>query len=130
MEHANNYLVIKISFKLLEMHFNSLFSSVDPRMHQRCVIPIKKIVVPRSLRKRLIDWYHTILMHPGINRTEPTIKMHFTCPKLHGDVEKICKSCKICQLTKKTKIKYGKVRPKVGYPLHTSNRAVHRKETY
>ena len=29
-----------------------------------------KIVVPRALRKRLIKWYHTVLMHPGINRTE------------------------------------------------------------
>jgi len=28
------------------------------------------IVVP------LIDWYHTTLMHPGINRTKQTIKMH------------------------------------------------------
>jgi len=71
-----------------------------------------KIVVPRSLRKRLIDWYHTTLMHPGINRTEQTIKMHFIWPRLHEDVKQLCKSCKICQLTKKTKIKYGKLPPK------------------
>ena len=51
-------------------------------------------------------------MHPGINRTEQTIRMHFTWPKLHDDVEKICKKCKTCQLTKKTKIKYGHVPPK------------------
>ena len=66
-----------------------------------------KIVVPRTLRKRLINWYHTTLMHPGINRTERTIGMHSTWPKLHDDVEKICKHCKTCQLTKKTTIKYG-----------------------
>jgi hypothetical protein len=52
-------------------------------------------------------------MHPGINRTEQTIRIHLTWPKLHGDVEKMCKSCKTCQLTKKTKIKYGKLPPKV-----------------
>ena len=38
--------------------------------------------------------------------------MHFTWTNLHDDVEKLCKSCKICQLTKKTKIKYGKLPPK------------------
>jgi len=70
------------------------------------------IVVPRTLRKRLIDWYHTTPMHPGINRIEQTIKMHFTLPKLHDDFEKLCKSCKICQITKKTKIKYDKLPPK------------------
>ena len=28
-----------------------------------------KLVVPRALRKRLMERYHTTLMHPGINRT-------------------------------------------------------------
>ena len=71
-----------------------------------------KLIVPRALRKRLMEWYHTTLMHPGINRTEATIKINFTWPKLHDGVEKLCKSCKICQLTKKMKIKYEKLPPK------------------
>jgi len=49
----------------------------DSKRHE-VVFCNDKIVVPRSLRKRLIDWYQTTLMHPGINRTEQTIKMHFT----------------------------------------------------
>ena len=28
-----------------------------------------KIVVPTQLQKHVIDWYHTVLCHPGINRT-------------------------------------------------------------
>eukprot|EP00980_Cylindrotheca_fusiformis_P023129 scaffold10175_cov113-Cylindrotheca_fusiformis.AAC.1 len=51
-------------------------------------------------------------MHPGLNRTEQTIRMHFTWPKLRSDVEKICKHCRTCQLAKKTKIKYGYLPPK------------------
>jgi len=89
-----------------------------------------KIVVPQALRKRLMEWYHTTLMHPGINRTEATIKIHFTWPKLHDDVEKLCKSCKICQLTKKMKIKYEKLPPKEAEvtpwdTLYRSDRALH-----
>ena len=29
-----------------------------------------KIVIPKMLQKHVIDWYHTVLGHPGIIRTE------------------------------------------------------------
>src|SRR5210317_2612573 len=51
-------------------------------------------------------------MHPGITRMIKTIRQHFTWPKLDNDVEKICISCRTCQLTKKTKKKYGHLPPK------------------
>lgn len=71
-----------------------------------------KIVVPKSLRKRIMNWYHEHLMHPGITRMIKTIRQHFTWPGLNDEVEKLCKTCKTCQLTKKTKKKYGHLPPK------------------
>ena len=71
-----------------------------------------RITVPKTLQKRILNWYHEILMHPGINRTELTIRQHFTWPKLHAEVEEVCKKCTTCQLTKKTKQKYGHLPPK------------------
>ena len=71
-----------------------------------------KIVVPPNLRTRLLNWYHDSLMHPGITRMTRTIRMHFTWPGLNSDVEKLCKKCRTCQLTKKTKKKYGLLPPK------------------
>ena len=38
-----------------------------------------KIVVPTKLQRHVIDWYHTVLCHPGINRTEETIGQHLYC---------------------------------------------------
>ncbi len=35
-----------------------------------------KIVIPQSLQARVINWYHHYLAHPGINRTEETIRQH------------------------------------------------------
>jgi len=35
-----------------------------------------KIVVPKTLQRHVIDWYHTVLCHPGINRTEESIGQH------------------------------------------------------
>ena len=35
-----------------------------------------KIVVPKLLQKHVIDWYHTVLCHPGMNQTEETISQY------------------------------------------------------
>ena len=64
-----------------------------------------KIVVPTTLRKRMLTWYHDTLMHPGITRMTKTIRLHFTWPNLDKQVENYCKQCSICQQTKKTKKK-------------------------
>ena len=71
------------------------------------------IVVPATLQQRCVQWYHESLCHPGETRTEQTIRQHFTWKNLKGEVEKACKTCQICQLTKKKSIKYGKLPPKV-----------------
>jgi len=71
-----------------------------------------KVVIPKKLRNRIVKWYHTTLMHPGITRLSRTIKMHFVWPGLSDDVEDHCKRCKTCQLAKKTKKKYGHLPPK------------------
>ena len=73
------------------------------------IVKQDKIVVPKTLQKRCIDWYHLSLCHPGATRTEQTIRQHFTWKNLKGDVEKVCKKCATCQLTKRKSIKYGKL---------------------
>ena len=71
-----------------------------------------KIVIPKSLQHRTVEWYHQQLCHPGINRTEESIRQHFTWTNLHDDVEKVCKKCDTCQRTKRSYTKYGKLPPK------------------
>ena len=74
---------------------------------RKLIVKNGRIVVPTKLQKRMIQWYHEILCHPGETRTEATIAQHFTWPKLREQVRKACSSCHICQLTKRTKKKYG-----------------------
>jgi hypothetical protein len=45
--------------------------------HWQLMISQKKIVIPQSLQKRVVDWYHLHLCHPGTTRTEATIRQHF-----------------------------------------------------
>ena len=42
------------------------------------ITKFQKIVIPDKLQQRIVDWYHQQLCHPGIKRTETTIRQHFT----------------------------------------------------
>ena len=65
-----------------------------------------KIVIPASLQKRL-EWYQTILCHPGETKTEQTIRKHFTWKNLRQQAAHVCGRCHTCQITKCAKKKYG-----------------------
>ena len=40
-----------------------------------------KIFVPERLRKRVLDWYHELLCHPGINQMRKSILSLCVCPR-------------------------------------------------
>ena len=66
-----------------------------------------KILIPKTLQKRIVEWYHTTLLHPGETRTEMTIRQHFTWKGLGNTVQEVCKNCPTCQKTKRSNKKYG-----------------------
>ncbi len=70
-----------------------------------------KIVIPKLLQKHVINWYHTLLCHPGINRTEETINQHVWWPKMRDQITNMVQTCPTCQRNKRKK-KYGFLPPK------------------
>ena len=66
-----------------------------------------RIYIPPTLRKQVVEWYHSMLGHPGIKRTAATIIQHLIWPGLHQDVEQFVMKCSACQLYKGQKKKYG-----------------------
>jgi hypothetical protein len=66
-----------------------------------------KIVIPKSLRKRVMTWYHEVLCHPGINRTEETIGQHLWWPNMRDEITHYVSRCPTCQKNKKRHKKYG-----------------------
>ena len=62
--------------------------------------------MPQSLQKPCVEWYHEQLLHPGITRTEETIRQHFYWKNLREDIRKHCRKCHKCQLTKRKTIGY------------------------
>jgi transposase InsO family protein len=71
-----------------------------------------KIVVPKQLQKRIVQWYHTTLCHPGETRTELTISQNFYWKNLRKTVHDVCSKCDACQFLKRSKTHYGKLPPK------------------
>ena len=71
-----------------------------------------KIIVPKSLQKPIVTWYHELLCHPGENCTEMTINQHLTWKGLRKIVKDVCSRCNAYQHTKFTKKKYIHLPPK------------------
>ena len=71
-----------------------------------------KIVIPKILQQRTVDWYHEMLCHPGETRTELSIRQHFDWKGLRTTVAATCKKCTTCQKAKTSNQKYGKLPPK------------------
>jgi len=61
----------------------------------------QKIVVPKSLQQQLTLWYHTQLIHPGVERLYNTLKQHYVWPKMKETIAITLRSCDACQKAKR-----------------------------
>lgn len=80
-----------------------------------------RIVLPKSLTQEAVDWYHTILLHPGETRTELSMAQHYYWSGMRQQISTTCKRCPTCQIQKKMSLKYGILPPKTAEvkPWHT-----------
>ena len=80
-----------------------------------------KIVLPKSLEKKAVEWYHLHLLHPGEKRLELTLRQHFAFIGLRTRVVQTCRACNVCRSLKTKNKKYGLLPPKEPelIPWHT-----------
>ena len=71
-----------------------------------------KIYVPPCLRSDTLNWYHQYMQHPGATRMYKTIGQTVYWPGLEAQCRHLVKHCKMCQLSKRLRSKYGKLPPK------------------
>ena len=67
----------------------------------------EKIVIPTTLQRRVVTWYHDILCHAGETRTEQTLRQQYWWPNLRDSIHDVCSKCDVCQRTKRSTQKYG-----------------------
>jgi hypothetical protein len=72
-----------------------------------------KVVVPQSLQRQIVDWYHTMLAHPGKTRTIKTIEQHFHWQTLSCDIKQFIQTCQTCQHYKQQRKNYGHLPTKI-----------------
>ena len=90
-QHKTNQQVYPLKLKTIEkyqLHDKSLVKELTSNKYHlasfhggdgniELVCHKDKIVVPPKLQSQIVEWYHLYLGHPGINRTEETIRQHF-----------------------------------------------------
>ena len=67
----------------------------------------KRIYVPKTLRKRTLEWYHHYLCHPGGDRLAATLAQVCTWRGIVSQARTYCRRCSACQKYKKRSTKYG-----------------------
>ena len=55
-----------------------------------------KIVIPQKLQKYIINWYHTYLLHPRLDRTEAMIHQHLFWTDIVPAIRKYVKHYYLC----------------------------------
>jgi len=72
-----------------------------------------RLVIPKVLRVRALQWYHRYLQHPGISRLEETLVTVMYWSGLRADVRRHVKFCDRCQKGNQRAWQYGHVPPKI-----------------
>jgi transposase InsO family protein len=71
-----------------------------------------KICIPEAALDEVIKWYHHVLLHPGRERTQQTIELHFYNRQMRTRIERQLKDCDICQQQKNNAREYGELPPR------------------
>jgi hypothetical protein len=80
-----------------------------------------KLVIPKTLQRRTVQWYHDYLQHPGSTQLEETLRGSMYWKGMRRTVRAYVKNCKKCQVNKRKQKQYGKLPPKqvITKPWHT-----------
>ena len=80
-----------------------------------------KTVIMLILQSYVLNWYHTYLLHPGLEITEATIFQNFYLNVVRNAVRKEVSNFDTCQHTKRSNRKYGKCLAKLAEKYHRIN---------
>ena len=62
-----------------------------------------RILVPMSMRNKVLQWCQLLQVHPGKKKLEKTIRFINTLKGIKADTKRVCKHCRnVCQMSKNT----------------------------
>lgn len=78
----------------------ALYHLWQPRAKKSARRFIQQLVIPRKMRKQILEGVHDQMSHPGFNRCYLSLRMKYFWKGQFADVEKHIKSCEECQRCK------------------------------
>ena len=106
-KEINKSKINRMKFRNTSMYTRKTIQGVE------LLLENNKIYVPKTLRKKVMDWYHYYLCHPGSTRLYKTLGLNITWPGMSSDCKYHVRTCEICQKYKKTHPKYGHLPAKI-----------------
>ena len=70
-------------------------------------------IISSNLQSYLVHWYHTYLIHPGMDITEAMIRQHLQFPNIRDAIQKESSNFDTFQRTEQPNVKYGKLPTKL-----------------
>jgi hypothetical protein len=85
-------------------HNAVLDKGLDVRLVDNTYVVCKdgRMIIPKSLQRCAVLWYHHYLQHPGHSRLKKTMKATMYWKGMRTSIWSITKSCRACQVNKKT----------------------------
>ena len=71
-----------------------------------------RIYIPVTMENEIINWYHNVLLHPGVSRQYQSMKLHFYFPNMQQKIENYIRGCEDCVKFKEPHVEYGEVPPR------------------
>ncbi len=72
-----------------------------------------ELIIPKSLRHRVVSWYHHYLQHPRHLRLEETMRSMMHWKSMRTTILRYVKTCRSCQVNMRHSQKYGHLPPKL-----------------
>ena len=72
-----------------------------------------KMAISKVFQCRAVSWYHHYLQHPGHTRLEETLHAAMYWKDMRNTIRSYVKNCRIRQVNKRHKHKYGKLPAKL-----------------
>ena len=72
-----------------------------------------KIAIPSKNQSYVLHWYHTYILHPGMDITEAMIRQHLYWTGIRNSIQREVTNCETCPCTKQPNKKYSKLPAKL-----------------
>jgi hypothetical protein len=106
---------LKVCYKKKQKCHKRIYVFILLKTH-KCYARMIKIIIPTSLRRRTVSWYHHYLQHPGHLCLEGTMRFAMYWKGMGTTIRRYVKTCRSCQVNKKHSQKYGHLPPKLVIP--------------